>query len=48
MGHFDKVMALCQFGVYNISGKGVFTNKAFRAGEFLLEYPGELISKEEA
>lgn len=26
----------------------MFTNKAFRAGEFLLEYPGELISKEEA
>ena len=33
---------------FNVSGKGVFATKDFRAGEFLLEYHGELISNEEA
>ena len=30
------------------TGKGVFTRRAFKKGEFLLEYDGELITKKEA
>jgi SET domain. len=28
-------------------GYGIFTTRQFEAGQFLLEYPGELISKAE-
>lgn len=32
----------------SFAGKGVFTTRTFRHGDFLLEYKGELLSKNEA
>lgn len=34
--------------VKNLPGFGVFTTKKFATGDFLLQYPGDLITKEEA